>query len=170
MTAPSTSPVRLLALLLGCGVALAVLTVAFVDGPDPSHSFRQLISVHDSLIPRHTLGADPADGPPRLEGQLAATESGMTFSTWMFRWRGRWVSVHRVERSLTLPPQSRVLAPEPPERSTFEAGDLSLLAWDDGARTWVIAGSDDARHLLALSNVVVAEGIEGLLAPPVTPK
>lgn len=158
-----TSPVRLLALVLGCSALLTVLTIAFIDGPDPSHAFRHVISVHDSMIPTHTVGGAPTDGPPRLEGELAASESGMAFATWMFRWRGRWVSVHRVESSLTLPPQSRVLSPADPQRSTFEAGDLSLVSWEDGARTWVVAGSDDARQLLRLADRVVDGGIEALL-------
>lgn len=170
MTAPATNPVRLAALVAGCLGVLVVVTIAFVDGPDPSHGYRHLVSVHDSLIPTHTA-VSPSENRPHLEGQASVREKDLTFSTWMFRWRGRWASVHRVDRLLEMPPQSRVLERSQPERSTFDLGELSVVAWQDAARTWVIAGSDNARSLVDLSALVLDEGIESLsrATPPPTP-
>ena len=165
MTAPSTNPVRLAALVAGCLGVLVIVTIAFVDGPDPSHGYRHLVSVHDSLIPTHTA-VSPTESRPRLEGQASVREEDLTFSTWMFRWRGRWASVHRVDRLLEMPPQSRVLERSQPERFTFDLGDLSIVAWQEAARTWVIAGSDDARSLVDLSALVLDEGIESLSRSP----
>ncbi|MCO4773580.1 MAG: hypothetical protein KDA24_26340 [Deltaproteobacteria bacterium] len=158
----STNPVRLVVILAGCLGLLAMFTVAFVDGPDPSHAFRNLISVHDSLIPAHTSASPGPGDRPRLEGSLSIGGDDLPFQTWMFRWRGRWASVHRVSRTLTLPPQARIIERAHPERATFDVGDLALLVWDDGNETWVIAGSDAAPSLLALSQLVLTEGIDAL--------
>lgn len=160
---PSTTPLRLLTLFVVCIGVLAIFTIAFVDGPEPSHAFLDVISVHDSMIPSHTAVQLPGnEGVPLFEGELAASESGMEFRTWLFRWNGRWASVHAFDGSFDPPPNSRVLTPERPERVTFEAGDLSLISWEIGNKTWVIAGSDDARSLLVLSGLVIEQGIESL--------
>jgi|GEM_PF-6960900 len=168
MSSPSTTPLRLLMLLGGCAAALVVLTIAFVDGPDPSHAFRDVVSVHDSMIPRQTRGGVPGgDDTAALEGTLTSKSGDLRFQTWMYRWRGRWASVHRFERPLALPPQSRVLAHDAPERSTFQLGDLTLISWEEPGETWVVAGSDDARGLLTLADRARTRGIDSL--SPSTP-
>jgi hypothetical protein len=162
-TTPSTTPVRLFVLVSVCAGLLGIFTIAFVDGPEPSNLHRNLVAVHDSLIPVRTRVTAPwEDDRPLLEGDLSATESGVAFHTWMFRWRGRWASVHRLEGSVEPPPQSRVLDLVEPARTTFEIADLSIVTWERDGATWVIAGSDDPRSLLELSSRVLQEGIEEL--------
>jgi len=140
-----------------------VFTIAFVDGPDLSHAFRNVISVHDSMIPTHTSVRTPGnEGRPLFEGKLAASESGVEFETWMFRWNGRWASVHALDGSFDPPPNSRVVTPEQPERTTFDAGDLTLIRWEARNTTWTIAGSDDVPSLLSLSELVIKQGMDSL--------
>ncbi len=157
---------RILGLIGAVICGLVVLTIAFVDGPAPSPAYRSVVSVHDSLIPTHTVGASPDEGPPVLESEIQVRHDGVNMSSQGIRWKGVWFSVHQIEGQPDVPPQSRTVRAGEPQMFAFDVGDLTLLTWLRNGHTVAVASSAAEPDLLELALLVEPTG---RYVPPITP-
>lgn len=145
----------LAAAVLG-GLAL-VFVLTLLPPPQPATLVTRVLVLHNTIVAPRISPADPTRPPvpPEVQATLTSTLDDVEVDSWLYRSGPDRVTAHRVAAPAELPRNAGKLTIGGKPGRVFDADDLSVLAWSDGAaRTWFVVGDAPVHRLRDIADWV----------------